>query len=73
MAECVEIGLELNECTEVCESYDRTLNDGTNGDPLLDVVVRIILFLLVAEGDLLRLRIELLNIYIYFLTDGQNL
>ena len=73
VAESIEIGLKLYECTEVCDSYYCTLNDSTNGDSLLDVVERIILFLLIAEGDLLCLLIEVLYINVNFLTDRKNI
>ena len=73
VAESIEIGLKLYECTEVSESYNCTLNDSSNGDSLLDVVERIILFLLESEGDLLCLLIKALNVNVNFLSDRKNI
>ncbi len=73
MAESIEIGLKLNKSTEISKSYNCTLNDRTNRDSLLDVVVRIILGLLLTEGDLLCILIEGLNIDLNLIANLKNI
>ena len=72
VAESVEVGLKLNESTELCKTYNSTLNDAAERHSLFDVVVRIILKSLVAEGDLLCILIEGLNIDLNLVTYLEN-
>ncbi len=73
MAECIHAFRNLDECAEVEHADNLTMDNCAHGETVFDIVVRVIFDALVTKRNSLLLTLEVLNVHLNDVTDGNHL